>query len=105
MRPACFDRPEFVGYWMPVRQKIGDRKPRWRWVEQRMSQRCAAWDAPDIRDSVPARERWDCRGCRWLPKMAEQFAMAGAGLRRALERAVADIKAGIEPTLLDRFDP
>lgn len=67
MRPACFNRAPYMGQWMPAGWRRSDLKPKLRWVEFRLSDRCASWDSPDVFDSVPARERWDCLGCRWLP--------------------------------------
>lgn len=75
-RPSCFNRPPFAGRWVLSGYREGDLKPRLRWVAHTMSQRCAAWDAPDIHDSVPARERWHCYYCRWLPEKAERIARA-----------------------------
>jgi hypothetical protein len=37
--------------------------------------RCAAWDSgpSPISESVPAREGWECAGCRWLPGEARVY--------------------------------
>jgi hypothetical protein len=90
-RPRCFNREPFSGEWVRTGYyfarigKIGhplDAKAvyryHWPWFEDR----CAAWDAPKIQDSVPAREGWRCEGCRWLPE-----AVTRAGL---LDRSRAD---------------
>lgn len=34
---------------------------------------CTSWDNPiSPSQSVPGREGWDCRGCRWLPEQARE---------------------------------
>jgi hypothetical protein len=43
-------------------------KPRYRWRRWFSTDVCRAWDCPPDELPTPARDRWDCRGCRWLPE-------------------------------------
>jgi hypothetical protein len=74
MKPHCHNRPERVGIWLRVgRVKRGKRVLRW--VPIWFLDRCAAWDSgpSPISESVPAREKWRCDGCRWLPVEAGKY--------------------------------
>jgi hypothetical protein len=70
MKPRCYNRNEFEGKWILVALRGPNAKPHYRWRPFVFEQRCAAWDAPNINDSAPARGGWDCEGCRWCPKEA-----------------------------------
>lgn len=87
MKPHCHNRPPRPpGWWHPVRQKLGDRKPRYRWVSHEWSEdRCAAWDVPDGAKPAPLIMGWNCEGCRWLPVNAQ--AATQTYLVLAVERA------------------
>ena len=93
--PWCHNRPPRPeGEWNPrqghheaIRYMLGlNRSPsRWRWTGERWElrttskprlrwrrafsvDRCAAWDCSPTETPAPVRDRWDCRGCRWLPE-------------------------------------
>ena len=58
MTPPCFNRPEFG----PYETASGEI------VEHRMSQPCKSWSTGDRATPVPVLQKWDCAGCRWLPR-------------------------------------
>jgi hypothetical protein len=43
-------------------------KPRYRWRRWFSTNQCRAWDCSPTETPTPVRDRWDCRGCRWLPE-------------------------------------
>lgn len=51
------------------------RRPVLRWKWPWFVDRCAAWDSgpSPINEAVPARERWRCEGCCWLPESAKAY--------------------------------
>lgn len=90
-KPRCFNRPPLpAGQWVRTHSLMRVRYSanpfnqdsrvdlvekevyRFRWSP--FADRCVSWDAPKIEDSVPARERWRCAGCRLLPPQAETLA-------------------------------
>ena len=58
MTPPCFNRPEFG----PYETASGEI------AEHRMSQPCKSWSTGDRATPVPVLQKWDCAGCRWLPR-------------------------------------
>lgn len=77
-RPRCYNRAPYSGRWVLTNklkyQRIPWRlKPVYRWVPHVMSDECKAWDAgpSPVSESAPARQGWNCAGCRWLPDAAE----------------------------------
>ena len=79
-RPHCFNRPPYmvasIGEWLPRQGAHEERrymlgltavKPRYRWRDWFSTDRCRAWDCAPTETPAPVRDRWDCRGCRWLP--------------------------------------
>lgn len=108
VRPWCWNRPPFMpegGEWN-ARQGYPDAllyllrlrsgKSRWRWTGERWelsathkpryrwrrwfsTEQCRAWDCSPTEIPTPVRDRWDCRGCRWLPERGRiQYGSAGA---------------------------
>lgn len=97
-KPWCHNRPPFAvadrgewharqGHHAVIRYMLGlERLPsRWRWTGERWelrstgkpryrwhrwfsTDRCAAWDCPESATPAPVIDRYDCRGCRWLPE-------------------------------------
>lgn len=77
-RPWCHNRPPRPdgewnarqGYHEVISYMLGlsDAKPRYRWRRSFSADRCAAWDCSPTETPAPVRDRWDCRGCRWLPE-------------------------------------
>lgn len=88
--PRCYNRAPFAdpsAGWQPTGRKVArwvrwpgacvgsgtmtiKQKPvlryRWPWF----ADRCASYDAPNIKHSVPWVQRWRCHGCRLLPDAA-----------------------------------
>ena len=58
MIPNCHNRPEFTGY----THSSGELIP------HRMSQPCKSWSTGDRATPVPVLAKWNCAGCRWLPR-------------------------------------
>lgn len=116
MRPRCFDRPPLpVGEWVATgrerdsrvmpsaeAERLGFRmkysatgviaRPVWRFRWSPFVDRCVSWDAPKIEDSVPARERWRCEGCCWLPAKAAYLATLIDSGERLAERNAQQLR-------------
>lgn len=96
-RPWCWNRPPYPdGEWnarqghheaLAVLLRLRDGRSRWRWTGQRwemsssgkpryrwrpnkMSRCCRAWDCGPSETPAPVTDRYDCRGCRWMPERA-----------------------------------
>lgn len=88
--PSCYNREPFtdpnagwidvakVGEWLPlqcayIEQGLIKQKWRYRYRWPWFTDRCAAWDGPDVRHTVPASEEWACDGCKHLPAHARAW--------------------------------
>ena len=66
MIPGCHNRQPLAGQWFRAGYKRG--KVRLVYVPHRMSQPCNSWATGDRATPVPVLQKWDCAGCRWLPR-------------------------------------
>lgn len=58
MTPSCHNREPLTDYIHPSGEVI----------PHRMSQPCKTWATGDRATPVPVLEKWNCAGCRWLPR-------------------------------------
>lgn len=71
-RPACWNRaPAADGRWVRNGVRPSDLKPRLRWSPRWFEDRCTQHDGTGIGpngESFAVANRFDCSGCRLLPK-------------------------------------
>jgi hypothetical protein len=81
VKPRCYNREPFEGYWAPAGCIRGKRVLRW--IPHRMSQPCKSWSTGDRALPVPVLQGWNCNGCRWMP-------------REEIERVMLVMRADVE---------